>query len=92
MENINKKQYTLIQIWRKIKQMHQDSIVLVKLGDFYETCNEDVIECQKILNVFSPNHDRFGFPCHLLSETLALLIRSGHRVLLYEHNNKENEK
>ncbi|MDD3501828.1 MAG: hypothetical protein PHE19_05330, partial [Candidatus Cloacimonetes bacterium] len=47
----NKKLTPLMQQYYDIKKEHQDKIILFRMGDFYETFDEDAKIASKILGI-----------------------------------------
>jgi DNA mismatch repair protein MutS len=91
---MNKKteQTPLMQQYNQIKGKYPGCLVLFRVGDFYETFNEDAITASKILGIIltkrangSASHmDLAGFPYHSLDTYLPKLIRAGQRVAICE--------
>ena len=46
-----KKETPLMKQYFSIKKKYPDSLVLFRVGDFYETFGEDAIKSSKILNI-----------------------------------------
>ncbi|MBD5306075.1 MAG: hypothetical protein HDS14_00380 [Bacteroides sp.] len=75
-----------------MKQKHPDAIILLRVGDFYETFYQDAIDCSEILNITLTrrNHrdtkpmEMARFPHHALDTYLPKLIRAGRRVAICE--------
>ena len=74
-----------------IKKKHPESLVLFRVGDFYETFGEDAIKSSKILNIIltkrangSSNIELAGFPHHSLNIYLPKLVKAGQRVAICE--------
>ena len=76
----------------KIKQDYPDTIVFFRLGDFYETFDEDAKVVSRELEIVLTSRSmgkgqRFpmaGIPHHALESYLAKLIGKGHRVAICE--------
>ena len=76
----------------RIKQRYLDSIVLFRLGDFYETFDEDARlasrELDIVLTTKSMGKDLkvplAGIPAHSLDPYLAKLIKKGYKVAICE--------
>ena len=76
----------------EVKDKYKDSIVLFRMGDFYETFLEDAITTSKILGIVltkrangkAANVDLAGFPHHALDNYLPKLVKAGHRVAICE--------
>ena len=80
------------QYW-KIKEANPDSILLYRMGDFYETFAEDAKITSKILGITLTARGRdekgskialAGFPWHSLDTYLHKLVKSGYKVAICE--------
>ena len=79
------------QFW-KMKKENPDSILLFRMGDFYETFEEDAKITSKILGITLTKRSNgaasdvplAGFPFHALDQYLHKLLKSGHRVAICE--------
>ncbi len=75
-----------------MKKKHPDSILLFRVGDFYETFSDDAIAASEILGITltcrangSAQHlELAGFPHHALDTYLPKLVRAGKRVAICE--------
>jgi DNA mismatch repair protein MutS len=82
----------LMEQYLKIKEKHQDAILLYRMGDFYETFYQDAQVISKILGIALTKraHGKTGdvplagFPYHALDNYLHVLIRAGYRVAICE--------
>jgi DNA mismatch repair protein MutS len=81
----------LIQQYQQIKIKYKDAILLFRVGDFYETFNEDakiVSEVTGITLVESETDEHFkasvSLPVHSLDNALRKLVRKGHKVAICE--------
>ncbi len=76
----------------KIKGDYQDTILLYRMGDFYETFYDDAKTISKLLGIAltkrahgkSAHVPLAGFPYHALDNYLYKLVRAGHRVAICE--------
>ena len=76
----------------EIKDKYEDSILLFRMGDFYETFLDDAIITSKILGIVltkrangkAAHVDLAGFPHHALDNYLPKLVKAGHRVAICE--------
>ena len=76
----------------RIKQDYPDAIVLFRLGDFYETFDDDARLASRELDIvltFKSMGKNLkvplaGIPAHSLESYLARLIKKGHRVAICE--------
>ena len=79
------------QFWAA-KKNHPDSIMLFRMGDFYETFEEDAIITSDILGIALTKRANgaassvplAGFPYHSLDQHLYKLLKAGHRVAVCE--------
>lgn len=75
-----------------IKEKHPDAILLFRVGDFYETFEEDAVRAAEILGITLTKRangaasyvDLAGFPYHALETYLPKLVRAGQRVAVCE--------
>ncbi|MFV1980419.1 MAG: DNA mismatch repair protein MutS, partial [Rhodothermia bacterium] len=82
----------LMRQYRKIKDKNPNTILLFRMGDFYETFQEDAITASKVLGITLTKRANgqardvplAGFPHHALDTYLPRLIRAGHRVAICE--------
>ena len=82
----------LLKQYRDVKQNHQDSILLFRVGDFYEMFFEDATEAAGILNITLTSRDKqsanpiplCGIPYHAVTSYLAKLLKAGKTVALCE--------
>ena len=92
-ENIKNKFVTPVmkQFW-EAKNSHPDSILLFRMGDFYETFDEDAKITSNVLGIALTKRSNgaassvplAGFPYHSLDQHLYKLLNSGHRVAICE--------
>ena len=76
----------------ELKSQYPDTIVLYRMGDFYETFSEDAIVTSKVLGIVLTKRangkaaevDLAGFPYHALDNYLPKLVRAGFRVAICE--------
>lgn len=82
----------LMRQYLEIKRQHPDSIVLFRMGDFFETFQEDAKITAKILGIVLTKRANgaaadvplAGFPHHALDNYLPKLVQAGHRVAICE--------
>ena len=75
---------------REIKARYPDAVLLFRVGDFYETFNEDAIIASRVLGITltkrsngaAASADLAGFPHHSLETYLHKLVKAGHRVAI----------
>ncbi|MCR5394436.1 MAG: DNA mismatch repair protein MutS [Bacteroidales bacterium] len=71
----------------ELKAKYHDAIILYRVGDFYETFNEDAVEAHDILGITLTQRagsPLAGFPYHALDTYLPKLVRAGRRVAICE--------
>ncbi len=90
-KNTVKKETPLMNQYFSIKKKYPDSLLLFRVGDFYETFGEDAIITSNILNIIltkrangSSNIELAGFPYHSLNTYLPKLVKAGKRVAICE--------
>jgi len=74
------------------KKNHPNSILLFRMGDFYETFDEDAVKTSNILGITLTKRSNgaassvplAGFPFHSLDQHLHKLLKAGHRVAICE--------
>ncbi|BAO66265.1 DNA mismatch repair protein MutS [Candidatus Karelsulcia muelleri PSPU] len=77
-----------------------DTLILFRVGDFYEMFGNDAIQCSKILNIVLTKRNKnssielAGFPYHSIDNYLPKLIKSGFRVAICDQleKKKKNKK
>jgi DNA mismatch repair protein MutS len=75
-----------------VKKDHPDSIVLFRMGDFYETFYEDAVVASKVLGIALTSRSKegdkkiplAGVPHHAVDTYIARLVRAGHKVAICE--------
>ncbi len=75
-----------------VKAQYEDTLVLFRMGDFYETFLEDAEITSKILGIVLTKRANgkasevplAGFPYHSLDNYLPKLVKAGHRVAICE--------
>ncbi|MBI2855279.1 MAG: DNA mismatch repair protein MutS, partial [Chloroflexi bacterium] len=76
----------------RIKREHPDAILLFRMGDFYETFDDDARIAARELEIALTSREMgkgqriplAGIPYHALESYLARLVRAGHRVAICE--------
>ena len=87
----NAKTPLMIQ-YDQIKSGYSDSILLFRMGDFYETFGEDAVIASKLLGIVLTKRANgkasdvplAGFPYHALDNYLPKLVYGGHKVAICE--------
>jgi DNA mismatch repair protein MutS len=78
----------LMQQHKAIKDKYPDAVLLFRVGDFYETFNEDAVIAARVLGIVLTKRangsatyvDLAGFPYHSLDTYLHKLVKAGYRV------------
>ncbi len=97
MKNSSQQTPLMAQYFR-IKQAHPDTILLFRVGDFFETFEEDAKTASKVLGITLTKRSNgaaedtplAGFPHHAIDSYLPKLVRAGYRVAVCEQ--MENPK
>lgn len=79
-----------MQQHRAIKQKYPDAILLFRVGDFYETFDQDAVISSRVLGITltrrnngaASSSDLAGFPHHALDTYLHKLVKAGYRVAI----------
>lgn len=85
-----KEETPLMKQYNSIKAKYPDALLLFRVGDFYETFNEDAVKASKALGIVltkrsngsASEMELAGFPHHSLDTYLPKLVRSGLRVAI----------
>lgn len=85
-----KEETPLMQQYNSIKAKYPDALLLFRVGDFYETFNEDAVKASQVLGIVltkrsngaAADMDLAGFPHHSLESYLPRLVRAGLRVAI----------
>ena len=77
--------------YQKIKSEYQDFIILFRLGDFYETFNEDAIRISRVLGITLTSRGKdenktplAGIPYHALPNYMPKIVDAGLKVVIAE--------
>ena len=92
MARRKKKQTPLMRQYHTIKAKHPGAVLLFRMGDFYETFDEDAKTVSRLLGITLTERNNgeaddvpmAGFPHHAVDSHLPKLIRSGLRVAICE--------
>lgn len=87
-----KNETPLMRQYRKIKEKYPETILLFRMGDFFETFEEDAVTASKVLGITLTKRSNggasevplAGFPHHALDNYLPKLVRAGYRVAVCE--------
>lgn len=81
----------MMQQYNDLKSKNPDTILLFRLGDFYEAFNEDAKDIAKILNITLTGRGKgenrqpmAGIPHHALKNYLKKLVLAGRKVAIAE--------
>ena len=82
-----KSETPLMKQYNLIKSKYPDTLLLFRVGDFYETFGQDAIKASKVLGIIltarnngSSKIELAGFPHHSVGNYLPKLVKAGHRV------------
>ncbi len=86
------KETPLIKQYNSIKSKYPDTVLLFRLGDFYETFNEDAVITAKVCGITLTKRNNgaagkmplAGFPHHQLDAYLPKLVKAGYRAAVCE--------
>lgn len=93
----------IMKQFHDLKAKHPDALLLFRVGDFYETYEQDAVEASRILGIAlthrhptvpynSPSNAMAGFPFHALDTYLPKLVRAGKRVAICDQLEVPKEK
>src|SRR4030042_1354352 len=76
----------------QIKARYPDTILLFRMGDFFETFEDDAVTTSRVLGITLTRRGNgaageiplAGFPHHALNTYLPKLLKAGHRVAVCE--------
>ncbi len=82
----------LMMQYRKVKDRYPDAVVLFRMGDFYETFEDDAKIASSVLSLTLTKRSNgaaadvplAGFPHHAIDQYLPKLVRAGYRVAVCE--------
>ncbi|MEP1151749.1 MAG: DNA mismatch repair protein MutS [Balneola sp.] len=93
-----KKQTPLMKQYFEIKDKHPGTILLFRVGDFYETFSDDAILVSKELGITLTKRNNggdqtplAGFPFHSLDTYLPKLVKKGHKVAVCDQTESPDE-
>lgn len=91
MSKKKKKKTPLMRQYFDIKEKHPGTILLFRVGDFYETFSDDAVLISKELGITLTKRNNggdqtplAGFPYHALDSYLPKLVKRGFRVAICE--------
>ncbi len=82
----------LMMQYRKVKDRYPDAVVLFRMGDFYETFEDDAKIASSVLSLTLTRRSNgaasdvplAGFPHHAINQYLPKLVKAGYRVAVCE--------
>jgi DNA mismatch repair protein MutS len=93
-----RKQTPLMRQYFEIKDQHPGTILLFRVGDFYETFSDDAILVSKELGITLTKRNNggdqtplAGFPFHSLDSYLPKLVKKGYKVAVCEQTENPEE-
>jgi DNA mismatch repair protein MutS len=93
------KQTPLMKQYWDMKRKYPDTIMLFRVGDFYETFAEDAVKAADVLGIILTSRNNggndvalAGFPYHSLDIYLPKLVKAGYRVAICEQLEKPSPK
>jgi len=86
------KETPLMRQYKEMKAKNPDAVMLFRMGDFFETFEEDAVIASKICGITLTKRNNgdagevplAGFPHHQLDTYLPKLVRAGYRVAVCE--------
>jgi DNA mismatch repair protein MutS len=87
----------LRQQYLRIKKQFPDTLVFFRLGDFYESFDDDAKKIAAVCNIVLTGRDMgtgsrvplAGVPYHAVESYLAKLIQAGHKVAIVEQTSDQ---
>ncbi len=93
-----RKQTPLMRQYTEIKEQHPGTILLFRVGDFYETFMDDAILVSKELGITLTKRNNggdqtplAGFPFHALDSYLPKLVKKGYKVAVCDQTESPEE-
>lgn len=93
-----RKQTPLMRQYFEIKDQHPGTVLLFRVGDFYETFSDDAILVSKELGITLTKRNNggdqtplAGFPFHSLDTYLPKLVKKGYKVAVCEQTENPDE-
>ncbi len=90
----------MMRQYMSIKECYQDTILLYRLGDFYEMFFDDAVTASRVLDLTLTGRDcglderapMCGVPYHAVDSYMARLIDAGYKVAICEQTTKPGEQ
>lgn len=93
-----RKQTPLMRQYNEIKDQHPGTILLFRVGDFYETFMDDAVLVSKELGITLTKRNNggdqtplAGFPYHSLDSYLPKLVKKGYKVAVCDQTESPDE-
>ncbi len=93
-----RKQTPLMRQYNEIKEQNPGTILLFRVGDFYETFSDDAVLVSKELGITLTKRNNggdqtqlAGFPFHALDSYLPKLVKKGYKVAVCEQTENPDE-
>ena len=93
-----RKQTPLMRQYNEIKEAHPGTILLFRVGDFYETFSDDAVLVSKELGITLTKRNNggdqtplAGFPFHALDSYLPKLVKKGYKVAVCDQTENPEE-
>ena len=90
-KNGQKEEIARFRQYKNLKEKHQDAILLFRVGDYYESYEEDAAKVSLSVGISlrrlagnRPFNQVAGFPFHALDGYLHKLVRAGYRIAICE--------
>ena len=88
----NSQQTPMMSQYLGIKKEYPDTLLLFRMGDFYETFYDDAVTASKVLGIALTSRARegdkkiplAGVPYHAIDTYVARLVRAGLKVAICE--------
>ena len=94
MPKSKQSELSMMELYKQVKKQHEDSILLCRVGDFYEAFYEDAELIAKLLEIAlttrshknqkTPPPPMAGIPHHALDSYLYKLVSAGHKVAILD--------
>ena len=76
-----------ISLYDEAKAKYQNTVILMRDGDFYDTYRDDAKTCAKVLGItlcYRGGVEFAGFPHHAIDMYLSKLVRNGYRIAIMD--------
>lgn len=94
------KQTPMMKQYSRIREQYRDSILLFRMGDFYEMFYDDAVTASRVLGLTLTARDKdshgkiplAGIPWHSAERYISRLIQNGYSVAICEQTEEPNRK